>query len=59
MAIWDLIELAAWAGSGVLLLWMILDAVRIGREFDEDILLSSREGDLEAVAESSRHAEGR
>lgn len=59
MAIWDLIELAAWAGSGVLLLWMILDAVRVGREFDEDILLSSREGDLEAVAESSRHAEGR
>jgi hypothetical protein len=59
MATWNLLELAAWVGSGALLAWMILDAVRVGREFDEDLLLSSREGELEAVAEASAHAEGR
>ncbi len=47
MTMWTLLEYAAWAISAVLLLWMALDAVRVGRDFDEDVLLSSREGDIE------------
>jgi hypothetical protein len=34
----------AWTTSAALLLWMIIDAVRVGRAFDEDVLLSSEEG---------------
>ncbi|MEY8828648.1 hypothetical protein AB9K34_09570 [Sedimentitalea sp. XS_ASV28] len=41
---WIILEYAAWAISGGLLLWMLADAARVNREFDEDVLLSSREG---------------
>lgn len=53
---WTLLEYAAWAASAVLLLWMVMDAVRIGRDFDEDVLLSSREGEIEVELDP---AEGR
>jgi hypothetical protein len=41
---WILLEYAAWALSATLLLWMVLDAIRVNREFEEEALLSSREG---------------
>jgi len=41
---WILLEYVAWGGSAVLLLWMLADAARVNREFDEDMLLSSKEG---------------
>lgn len=41
---WVLLEYAAWAVSAMLLLFMVMDAVRINREFDEETLMSSREG---------------
>lgn len=41
---WIILEYGAWAISAVLLLWMLADAARINREYDEDTLLSSREG---------------
>lgn len=41
---WILLEYAAWAIATLLLLWMVMDAARVNREFDEDVLLSSREG---------------
>lgn len=59
MAIWNVLELAAWAASAALLLWMLVDAARVGRAFDEDLLLSSREGELEALAETAPPGEGR
>lgn len=59
MPIWNLLEYAAWAASAALLLWMVLDAARVGREFDEDVLLSSREGEIEAVTEMAAHGEER
>lgn len=57
MDIWDLASYAAWAASALLLLWMIADAVRVNREYDEGLLLSSREGSdelLERDAAASR-----
>jgi hypothetical protein len=51
MSVWNLLEYAAWAVSGVIFLWMILDAVRVSRDFDEDVLLSSREGEVEFADE--------
>ena len=41
---WTLLEYAAWAISAAVLLWMLFDAARVNREFDEDTLMSSREG---------------
>ena len=41
---WTILEYAAWAVSAVILLWMLADAVRVNREFDEDTLMSSKEG---------------
>lgn len=44
MDTWDLLEYAAWGISGVLLLWMLIDTIRVNNEYDEDLLMSSREG---------------
>ena len=44
MDIWDILSYAAWAGSAALLIWMLMDTLRVNREYDEDILISSREG---------------
>ena len=35
-----LLEYAAWAISAALVIWMVLDAVRVSRDYDEDYLLS-------------------
>ena len=34
--IWTLLEYAAWAASALIFLWMLLDAVRVNRDFSED-----------------------
>jgi hypothetical protein len=59
MEIWQLLEWAAWGGSAFLLLWMILDALRVGRDFSEDVLLSSREGDIEVDMDQLERSEVR
>lgn len=45
MDFWDIFSYAAWAASALIFLWMIYDALKVGREFKEDFLLSSREGE--------------
>lgn len=42
-----LAEAAAWIIGGLLLGWMLLDAWRTNRNYDESLLLSSREGEIE------------
>lgn len=44
MDFWNVLEYAAWGVSGVLMLWMLIDAMRVGAEYDEGVLVSSREG---------------
>lgn len=44
MDIWTLMSYAAWVISALLLLWMVADTLRVNREYDEDVLISSREG---------------
>ena len=44
MDFWDILSYAAWIISAGLLLWMLMDAIRVNREYDEDLLISSREG---------------
>lgn len=54
MDFWDIFEFFAWGVSALLFLWMIADAVRVNREFSEDLLLSSREG----IDEILEHGDG-
>jgi hypothetical protein len=42
-----LAEALAWLGGLVLLGYILLDAWRTGRDYDESLLLSSREGEIE------------
>lgn len=45
MDIWDILSYLAWGLSALILLWILVDAWRVGSEFEEDFLLSSREGE--------------
>lgn len=56
MDIWDVISYGAWAAAGFLLFWMVADAFRVGREYDENILLSSREGSDELLEREAHHS---
>jgi Tfp pilus assembly protein PilN len=40
-------EASAWIIGSLLLGWMLLDAWRTNRQYDESLLLSSREGEIE------------
>lgn len=51
---WDALEWLAWIASAAIFIWMIYDAWRVGRNYSEDVLLSSREGVDELVQESRR-----
>jgi hypothetical protein len=44
MNAWQIAEWIAWAISALLLLWMVTDAWRVGQQYSEETLLSSREG---------------
>jgi hypothetical protein len=45
MDFWDILSYAAWGISILVFLWIIVDAWRTSKEFEEDFLLSSREGE--------------
>lgn len=53
MDFWDILSYGAWAVSALLLLWMVADAIRVNREYDEGLLLSSREGSDELLERDS------
>jgi hypothetical protein len=54
MTIWEILEWAAWAVSALLMLWMLVDASRVGIKTDERTLLSSREGVDELFADQNK-----
>lgn len=43
----ELIEYAAWGISAVLGLWMLVDMVMTNRAYNEELLTSSREGEID------------
>ncbi len=43
----QLLEYAAWALSAILGLWMLIDMIKINRSYDEELLTSSREGEID------------
>lgn len=54
MDFWDILTYTAWILSAVLLLWMLMDAIRVNREYYEDLLISSREGADELLEADER-----
>lgn len=43
----ELLEYAAWGLSAFLGLWMLIDMLRTDRSYEEDLLTSSKEGEIE------------
>jgi hypothetical protein len=41
------VNVVVWAISGGLLLWMLIDALRVETTYDRDLLVSSVEGEIE------------
>lgn len=54
MDIWNFLEYAAWALSAVFGLVIVTDWLRTDSSYSEDVLMSSREGELEAMTEEHR-----
>lgn len=51
---WITIANAGWVFSAVLVLWMLYDWFRVDTTYSEEVLTSSREGEIEAVQEKHR-----
>ena len=43
----QMLEYAAWGISGLLGLWMLIDLFRTNSAYSDDVLMSSREGEIE------------
>lgn len=47
MSNFQLLEYAAWGLSAILGLWMLIDLIRTDRTYSEELLTSSKEGEVE------------
>jgi hypothetical protein len=54
METWNYAEYAAWAFSALFGLYMVVDWLRTDTTYSEDVLTSSREGELEAMTEEHK-----
>ena len=54
METWNLIEYGAWALSALFGLLIIVDWIKTDSTYSEEMLTSSREGELEAMSEERR-----
>lgn len=45
MSFWDILVYVAWSLSAAMLIWMLIDAFMVSSQYDEEYLMSSREGD--------------
>lgn len=48
---WITLANVGWVVSALLVLWMLYDWFRVDTTFSEDVLTSSREGEIEATSE--------
>lgn len=54
MDIWNYLEYAAWAASAIFAILILLDWFKIDTTYSEEVLTSSREGELEAMTEQHK-----
>lgn len=41
---WDILSYLAWGVSAMIFIYLLMDAIKVGNEFSDDVLMSSREG---------------
>lgn len=51
MGFWTIAQNVAWALSGLFGLYIVIDWLRTDATYSEEVLTSSREGELEAMTE--------
>ena len=44
MNFWEILSSGAWLLSALIAIWMVADLLKVGKEYPEDYLTSSREG---------------
>jgi hypothetical protein len=44
MNFWQLLTYAAWGISALLMVWILVDAFNISKQYDDEFLMSAREG---------------
>ncbi len=54
MDLWNWLEYGAWGLSALLGLHMVFDWLRTDSTYSEEVLTSSREGEIEALAEQHK-----
>ena len=54
MDIWNIMEYAAWILSAIFGLYIVVDWFKIDTTYSEEVLTSSREGEIEAVTEKHK-----
>lgn len=54
MDIWNYMEYAAWILSALFGLYIVADWYKIDTTYAEDVLTSSREGEIEAITEKHK-----
>jgi hypothetical protein len=54
MDIWNYLEYAAWALSALFGILIVADWIKTDSTYPEEVLTSSREGELEAMTEQHR-----
>jgi hypothetical protein len=54
MDMWIILEYAAWALSALFALIIVVDWIRTDSSYSEEVLTSSKEGELEAMTEQHR-----
>ena len=54
MSNFEIMEYGAWGLSALLGLWMLFDMIRTDRNYSEDLLTSSREGEIEDTIHGAR-----
>ena len=51
MDVWNYAEYGAWALSAVFAILIVMDWIKTDQTYSEEVLTSSREGELEAMTE--------
>lgn len=54
MDIWNILEYAAWCLSAGFGLIIVVDWIKTDSAYSDDVLMSSREGELEAMTEEHK-----
>lgn len=57
MEFWDILTYLAWSLSAIMLVWMVMDAFMVSSQYDEEFLMSAREGADEADVAHGIHLE--